>query len=128
MGATNDVNTVVPVVSTAKPKQFDETDILIYLPKGVEDLTNLGYGLQTSYDNPSEFQRDFVHDGVVMALKYLCQQTIQRWDNTVTRASKQRKYAKLGREAIVVELVKRSEFRKMFDKVQVAIKLKSQLS
>ncbi len=122
-----DTKTVTPVVAIAASKKFDDTDLNVYLPVVIENMITVGFSLQTSYENVSEFQREFITDGVTLALKYLCTQTISKWDNTVTRAGKMKKYQHLGRPDVAIELEKRAEFRKMAAQARNAEAIKAKL-
>ena len=111
--------TIVPTLQVTPNKPVDETDELVYLPKSIVVLQDLTFEL-SGFENPSEYQRDFLQTGATMAAKYVCQTAINRWKSITTKAISNHKYQSVTVENLPAELCKRTEFRHAFEQAQKA--------
>lgn len=115
--------TVTPLATS---KQFDDSDVLVYLPESIQKIVDNVYPL-SGYENQSDFLREFLSDGATLAAKYLCQSSINRWESVLNKAMRMSKYNGLSLEDVGKELVKRTEFRKIKETADRAKQIKSKL-
>jgi chaperonin GroEL (HSP60 family) len=116
-------NTVTPLATS---KQFDDSDVLVYLPEAIQKIVDTTFPL-SEYDNPSDYMREFLSDGATLAAKYICQSSINRWESVLNKAMRMSKYNGLSLEDVGKELVKRSEFRKIQETAVKAKGIKAKL-
>ena|ERR1700742_14532 len=134
------VQTATEVKKETEVKNGDKTNIEIVpvtIETGKEQAAILhlattqviekAFKLQEDYENPSQFQRDALHDASIMFLKYRCQQAIQQWDNLVTKFSKTTKYRNLGRVEVEARLKIHPKTVSFFRRMQEATAIKNSL-
>lgn len=135
MPTTNEVKTVTPVVNQEKKDELVQTTVTVIKDKEIaailyastEKNITLAFSLQDAYENPSVYQKDALHDASIMFLKYSCQQTIQRWDSAVTKATKMQKYSAMGRPEIEKALSIHPKLKPLFDAMNKAVSIKRSL-
>lgn len=106
----SDTKVVNPVVNQINHEASKLTEVKVtieeskesaaILYKTTEQAISLAFGLQDSYDNASQFQRDALQDASVMFLKAQCQRAIGQWDNLVTKMTKLQKYQSMTRTQV----------------------------
>lgn len=117
-------NTNIEIVNVTIEKD-KESAVILFL--ATSKVIEQAFKLQDDYENPSQFQRDALHDASIMFLKYRCQQAIQQWDNLVTKFSKTTKYKNMGRADVEERLRIHPKTVAYYKRMQQAVSIKSQL-
>lgn len=131
--ANTEVKTVNPVQLNA-PK-LEEVKVTIETGKesaailyvSTEKIISQAFELQDAYENPSQYQRDALHDAAVMFLKAQCQRSIATWDNLVSKMTKVQKYSAMTRQQIEDALKVHPKFAVYFKTAQKAVAVKNSL-
>lgn len=126
--------TINPVVSQKPDEKLEKVTVTIadgeiaaILTSATEKVIKTAFELQDDYDNPSQYQRDALHDAAVMFLKAQCLRYIGQWDALVTKMSKVTKYRNVGRQKLEDTLKVHPKCKDFWNRAQKATLIKANL-
>lgn len=127
----------VQAVTPVQQKEQKLTEVKVSIETGKENAAILyeattkviaqAFDLQDSYENPSQFQKDALHDASIMFLKAQCQRSIATWDNLVSKMTKVQKYQAMTRQQIEDQLKIHPKFQTYHKTAIKALAVKNSL-